>query len=140
MRREKKINRQGQGRESKGIQTWIKRQRKIKILQREKESKRTGEREINEAAAASHSTTGFDLGDKDTGPRQVKLKSYPQDSFGTQKRAFHHNWLEYSVNQNTAFCFPCRVFGKSIKHDSLVSSGCKKWKKALVIFGKYEIA
>ena len=52
------------------------------------------EREIDEAAAASHSTTGFDLGDKDTGPRQVKLKSYPQDSFGTQKRAFHHSWFE----------------------------------------------
>ncbi|KAL3984315.1 C1q-related factor [Sarotherodon galilaeus] len=85
------------------------------------------ERENDEAAAATHSTTGFDLGDKDTGPRQVKLKSYPHDTFGTQKRAFNHswfekhNWLEYSVNQNAAFCFPCRVFGKNIKHDSLVS-------------------
>ncbi|CAI5669123.1 unnamed protein product [Oreochromis niloticus] len=85
------------------------------------------ERENDEAAAATHSTTGFDSGDKDTGPRQVKLKSYPHDTFGTQKRAFNHswfekhNWLEYSVNQNAAFCFPCRVFGKNIKHDSLVS-------------------
>ncbi|XP_039858034.1 zinc finger MYM-type protein 1-like [Simochromis diagramma] len=104
------------------------------------------ERENDEAAAATHSTTGFDLGDKDTGPRQVKLKSYPHDTFGTQKQAFNHswfekhNWLEYSVNQNAAFCFPCRVFGKNIKHDSLVSSGCKNWKKALVIFGKHEMA
>ena len=135
---EKKINRQGQVSESKGIQ----RQRKIKLLQREKESKQT---ENDVAAAATHSSTGFDLGDKATGPRKVKLKSYPQDSFGTQKRAFHHswfeehNWLEYSVNQNTAFCFQCRVFGKNIKHDSFVSSGCKNWKKALVIFGKHEM-
>ena len=113
----------------------------------EREGEQTDqERENYEAASAMHSTTGFDLGDKDTGPRQVKLKSYPQDSFGTQKRAFHHswfekhNWLEYSVNQNTAFCFPCRVFGKNIKHDSLVSSGCKNWKKALVIFAKHEMA
>lgn len=104
------------------------------------------ESENDEAAAATHSTTGFDLVDKDTGPRQIKLKSFPQDSFGTQKRGFHqswfvkHNWLEYSVNQYTAFCFPCRVFGKSIKHDSLVSSGYENWKKALLIFGKHEMA
>lgn len=104
------------------------------------------ERENDEAAAATNSTTMLDLGDKDTGPRQVKLNSYPQDTFVTQKRAFHHswfekhNWLEYSVNQNTAFCFPCRVFGKNIKHDSLVSGGCKNWKKALVIFSKHEMA
>jgi len=32
------------------------------------------------------------------------------------------------------------VFGRNIKHDSLVSSGCKNWKKALVIFGKHEMA
>ena len=70
------------------------------------------ERENDEAAAATHSIRGFDLGDKDTGPRQVKLKIYQQDSFGTQKQAFHHSWfekhkrLEYSVNQN------------NIKHDS----------------------
>lgn len=95
------------------------------------------ERENDEAAAATHSSTGFDLGDKDTGPRQVKLKSYPQDNHSWFEK---HNWLEYSVNQNTAFCFPCRVFGKNIKHDSLVSSGCKNWKKALVIFGKHEMA
>lgn len=113
----------------------------------EREGEQTGQdRENDEAAVPTHSITGFDLGDRDTGPRQIKLKSYPQDTFGTQKRAFHHswfekhNWLEYSVHQNTAFCFPCRVFGKNIKHDSLVSTGCKNWKKALVIFGKHEMA
>ena len=29
---------------------------------------------------------------------------------------------------------------QSIKHDALVSSGCKNWKKALFIFGKHEMA
>lgn len=75
----------------------------------------TDQERESEAAAATDSSTGFDLGNRDTGPRQVKFKSYPQDSFGVQKRAFNnswyekHNWLEYSVNQNAAFCFPCRV-------------------------------
>jgi len=79
----------------------------------EREGEQTDqERDTDEAAVATHSSKGFDLGDKNTGPRQVKLKSYPQDSFGTQKRAFHHswfekhNWLKYSFNQNRAFCFP----------------------------------
>ncbi|XP_063615327.1 zinc finger MYM-type protein 1-like [Penaeus indicus] len=86
-----------------------------------------------------------DLGDKDTGPRQVKLNSYPEDSFGTQKSAFHHSWfakytwLKYSVNLNAAFCFPCRVFGKNIKHDALVSSGCRNWEKALSVFSKHDM-
>lgn len=104
------------------------------------------EKENEEATAATSSSNVLDLGNKDTGPRQVKLKSYPQDSFGTQNRSYHHswfekhNWLEYSINRNAAFCFPCRVFGKNIKHDALVSSGCKNWKKALFIFGKHEMA
>ncbi|KAK0156561.1 hypothetical protein N1851_000139 [Merluccius polli] len=84
MLREKKINRQGQVRESKGIQ----RQRKIKLLQREK-SKQT--------------------------KRGKMMKQLQQLT-------------------------PLQVFGKNIKHDSLVSSGCKNWKKALVIFGKHEMA
>lgn len=39
------------------------------------------ERDNDEAAAATPSSTEFDLGDKDRGARQVKLKSYPQDKF-----------------------------------------------------------
>ncbi|KAK1171307.1 zinc finger MYM-type protein 1-like, partial [Acipenser oxyrinchus oxyrinchus] len=104
------------------------------------------EKESNQAAAATPSRNESDLGDKDTGPRQVKLNSYPHESFGTQKRAFQHcwfekyNWVEYSVRRNAAFCFPCRVFGKNIKFDSFVNNGCKNWKKAVFIFGKHEMA
>uniref|UniRef100_A0A8C6LXF4 DUF4371 domain-containing protein n=1 Tax=Nothobranchius furzeri TaxID=105023 RepID=A0A8C6LXF4_NOTFU len=48
--------------------------------------------------------------------------------------------LLYSVNLSAAFCFPCRVFGKNIKHDALVSSGCRNWKKALSVFSKHDMA
>ncbi|KAK7889100.1 hypothetical protein WMY93_024660 [Mugilogobius chulae] len=83
------------------------------------------EGEAGQHASASNITNRLDVGDKDTGPKQVKLRSYPQDSFGTQKRSFSHSWfekhewLEYSVQKNSAFCFPCRLFGKNLKHDSM---------------------
>lgn len=113
----------------------------------EREGEQIGqESEHDQAAVATPSRIGDDLGAKDTGPRQLKLNSYPQDSFGGQMRSFQycwfakHNWLEYSVAKNAASCFACRVFGKNIKHDSFVSSGgCKNWKKALSIFGKHEM-
>ena len=53
----------------------------------EAEARSQREEETDQAAAATN-----DLGEKDTGPRQVKLKSYPQDSFGAQNRSFHHSW------------------------------------------------
>ena len=104
------------------------------------------EQENNQAAEAPPLCSVHDLGHKDTGPKQVKQKSYPHESFGTQKRAFHsswfvnHTWLEYSVDLNAAFCFPCRLFGKNIKHDALGSSGCHNWKNALSIFSKHAMA
>ena len=47
-----KINRQGQVRESKGIQRWIKRQRKDQVIT-EREGKQTDQESENEEAAAS---------------------------------------------------------------------------------------
>lgn len=44
----------------------------------------------------------LDLGDKTTGPKQLKVSQYPLTQFGTQKRSFQENWfksfkwLEYS--------------------------------------------
>lgn len=75
------------------------------MIQRQKESK-------NHQAAAVTTLSSI-LDDKDAGPRQVTLKSYPQDSFGAQNRAFHHSWFvkntlwEYVVSLNATFCFPC---------------------------------
>lgn len=116
----------------------------IEGSEKEAEGEQAGhhEEEKDQAAAAPL----CDLGNKDTGPRQVKLNSYPQESFGAQKRAFNHSWfaryhwLEYSVSRDAAFCFPCRVFGKNIRNDTFISSGCRQWKKALAFFNKHDSA
>ena len=39
-------------------------------------------------ASVSATDTAFDLGNKDTGPEQLKLPQYSQDQFGMQKLAF----------------------------------------------------
>lgn len=48
------------------------------------------EAQIEEQVGASVSAAdkAFDLGDKDTGSKQLKLPQYPQGQFGMQKRAF----------------------------------------------------
>ncbi|KAL7842621.1 hypothetical protein SRHO_G00243100 [Serrasalmus rhombeus] len=106
----------------------------------------SGEAEQEQAAAsASVSTeTALDLGDRNTGPKQVKLAQYPQSVFGTQKRAFQFNWfqsfnwLEYSCKRDAAFCYACRVFGRNLKQDVFVSGGVKNWRKALSFYHKHE--
>lgn len=65
------------------------------------------------------------------------------DQFGSQKRAFQgqwfqaFKWLEYSRKENAAFCFACRIFGKNLKEDALVSGGIRNWQKALSKFKKH---
>jgi len=69
-------------------------------------------------------------------PVQPKLKSYPLNH---QKRCFQFNWfqnrpwLEYSVQNDTAFCFYCRHFSANRLNvgDVFVSSGYNNWKRAL---------
>ena len=96
------------------------------------------------AAGTEESCESCDLGDKDTGPKQLKLPQYPHTQFGTQKRAFQEQWfksfrwLEYSARQNAAFCFPCRVFGKNVRKDALVKDGVNNWQKALGKLQKHE--
>lgn len=84
-----------------------------------------------------------DLGDLETGPKQVKLAQYPMSYFKFQMRAFNSKWydsfvwLEYSVEKDAAFCYCCRLFGKQhtrINSDKLQSQGYKNWKKALSSF------
>ena len=49
-------------------------------------------------------------------PNQVKINKYPTTIFGGKKRSFvsswfhGRDWLEYSVQTDAAFCFPCRKF------------------------------
>ncbi len=47
-------------------------------------------------------------------------------------------WLEYSQQNNSAFSFASRVFGRNLKHDVFVHDGYKNWKKALSAFHKHE--
>ncbi|XP_073483759.1 zinc finger MYM-type protein 1-like [Aquarana catesbeiana] len=89
-----------------------------------------------------------DLGDVDSGSMQPKLKQYPYEMFGSQKRSFQfhwfekYNWLEYSCSKNTAFCFACRNFapkGKRHNLDALLTTqGFKNWKRALDSFKEHE--
>ena len=45
------------------------------------------------------------------------------------------DWLEYSPSANKAFCFACRVFGRTgQQHEAFVSTGFHNWKTALEKF------
>ena len=49
------------------------------------------------------------------------------------------DWLEYSPSVNKAFCFVCRVFGRTSKqHEAFVSTGFQKWKSALEKFRAHQ--
>ncbi len=49
-------------------------------------------------------------------PNQVILKNFPARVFSGKKRSFNsswyskRDWLEYSINADAAFCYPCRKF------------------------------
>ena len=57
-----------------------------------------------------------DLGQKADGPKQPCLASFPKTMFGKHNRSFSTTWyaqfpwLEYSVEHDAVFCFPCRHF------------------------------
>ena len=72
-------------------------------------------------------------------PMQPKLSAFPTTQFGMKRRSFSprwyevYPWLEYSVSQDAAFCFCCRLFplpGKSIAEKVFTVSGYRQWKKA----------
>lgn len=77
------------------------------------------------------------------GPRQPVLKKYPQKQMGARFRSFRpqwfgsFEWLEYSMSQDAAYCFPCRFFSTSkylhghVKKVPFVNIGYKNWKNAL---------
>lgn len=74
----------------------------------------------------------------DDGPKQPKLSFYPKTKFFNRMRHFSvhwyqmFKWIEYSVMEDTVFCFPCRFFSKHFDGDTIfVTVGYKNWKKAL---------
>ena len=53
---------------------------------------------------------------REEGPVQLCLKTFPRTQHGTRKVAFNsswykdNSWFEYSVNQDSTYCFACRHF------------------------------
>ena len=73
------------------------------------------------------------------GPTQPSRIIFPSKRFGTKQRAFRpawyssHKWLEYSVSQDAAYCFCCRMFPsphKPTSENTFTSTGFRQWKKA----------
>ncbi|XP_022183102.1 uncharacterized protein LOC111042711 [Myzus persicae] len=64
----------------------------------------------------SSDVNDLDLGDLDSGPGRPILKNFPKKKIGSQNRSFSaglykdFEWLEYSVNKDSAFCYVCRMF------------------------------
>ena len=71
-------------------------------------------------------------------PTQPKIH-FPTRSFGAGRvRSFNpqwyriYPWLEYSVERDAAFCYPCRMFrmGSSRSEDAFTVTGFRNWKHA----------
>ncbi|XP_008178673.1 uncharacterized protein LOC103307940 [Acyrthosiphon pisum] len=75
------------------------------------------------------------------GPVQPKLRNYTKSVTGEGKskrtRSFksswfeQYKWLEYSVLENSVYCFPCRFFALNNPDSIFTSSGYKNWKNAM---------
>ena len=73
--------------------------------------------------------------------RPVNVK-FPLTKFGTTTRAFYialydrFHWLEYSVQHDTCYCYPCHIFGTSSSYSrsrpehAFTVTGFCNWKKA----------
>lgn len=76
-----------------------------------------------------------DLGS--AGPSQPKNIAFPSKISGDCKRSFRaewyksHPWIEYSVQADAVFCYPCRNFHTSNTDPSFTTIGFSKWKRAL---------
>ncbi|CAF3457252.1 unnamed protein product [Rotaria sp. Silwood2] len=74
-------------------------------------------------------------------PCQPILINYPtnEDNRSFQDQWYQDRpWLEYSIKNDSAYCYYCRHFGsgssaltKRKQHDAFVSGGFRNWKRAL---------
>ena len=79
-------------------------------------------------------------------PVQPLLKNYPKDKYGRSFQASWYkrfSWLEYSTDDNKAYCFPCKEFSTHISKSEVVFSetGYSNWSIALTSgkgFNKHE--
>lgn len=71
------------------------------------------------------------------GPKQPNLVCYPKKKIGNRMRHFFstwyelYNWIEYSIINDSVFCFPCRFFCKNYDKTIFVSERYSNWKNAL---------
>lgn len=70
-------------------------------------------------------------------PFQPQLSEYPPSFDGSQNRKFNHKWfkdwpwMEYSIEFDKAFCFPCFLFDSNPSHyPAFTEDGFRGWKKA----------
>lgn len=70
-------------------------------------------------------------------PVQLKLRMYPLSMMKDHQRSFNSRWytdypfIEYSVQNDTVYCFPCRFF-PSLSHKAETTftvKGMRDWKK-----------
>ncbi|GBN56214.1 hypothetical protein AVEN_47730-1 [Araneus ventricosus] len=76
---------------------------------------------------------------------QLRLERFPKHKDGDRFRSFnsklyHFKWLEYSVSQDSVYCFYCRHFSENssisdYKCDIFIVAGYRQWKKC---YGKSE--
>ena len=72
---------------------------------------------------------------KGESPRQPTGIRFPSRAYGSTNRSFQaqwyqeYEWLEYSIERDAAFCFPCRFFGVAPDH-TFTSTGFRDWKHA----------
>ena len=90
--------------------------------------KQTGTSKVNVPADISVSC--------ESGKVQPNLRSYPKHQIGGKYRSFTNSfydkypWIEYSVENDSVFCFYCRHFPNNNNADSPFScSGFRNWKK-----------
>ena len=76
-----------------------------------------------------------------SGPHEKPVqpsRQFPSTLVGTKKRSFNpdwfktYSWLEYSVERDAAFCFPCRHFSirSGRAEDTFTKEGFRDWKHA----------
>ncbi|GKC19971.1 zinc finger MYM-type protein 1-like protein [Tanacetum coccineum] len=73
------------------------------------------------------------------GPYRLIKSHYPLSPCGRQKRSFQATWfkrfwwLEYSDKTDSAFCFPCYLFGRKpigrVGSDTFIVKGFNRWRK-----------
>ena len=65
------------------------------------------------------------------------LINFPSTTVGNKKRSFNsdwykkYKWLEYSIQKDAAFCYPCRFFPTTTRSvDTFTRTGFRDWKHA----------